>query len=435
MVPPVVSHVYGYQVVSRPRSAPVGRAGPPLEPCHPPFWRRLSVQPKSQARRGVPHQPPGVKSGLESGDSSTEDEGGMPQPRSARAWHVPDAKIQALVEKLQVQEVTPGPVGVPLRSRPVASPCQVNRPLLSRGRLKREKEEATQCSEEEVHSDRDAEAERAAYEAAEMERIKYYFRKPNVSSENSPQEMARCASAPSKPGRSKTARPDAAPRVKVPKLPMSKSEVLLTLNFMDTGDKYTIQVDPDLRVGPGSREQVGVQSLKGIIEEISGIPTQDQVLFCQRCKMGNDRHTLRSYHAHENAEVLVRVQGRRPGFSQACTVKWRQQQQMREQRRDRARAVSASQPKHRVMQCWQSCVVPQNGTFFQYAKRGLEGKLAARFDLQGSGQKADIRTNLFHDPFLSFGDYHTWRPDEGTREWERIRNGPAYNAKLEFEGS
>lgn len=33
------------------------------------------------------------------------------------------------------------------------------------------------------------------------------------------------------------------------------------------GDKYTIQVDPDLRVGPGSREQVGVQSLKGIIEE------------------------------------------------------------------------------------------------------------------------------------------------------------------------
>ena len=45
------------------------------------------------------------------------------------------------------------------------------------------------------------------------------------------------------------------------------------------------------------------------------------------------------------------------------------------------------------------------------------------------------RTNLFHDPFLSFGDYHTWRPDEGTREWERIRNGPAYNAKLEFEGS
>eukprot|EP00913_Durusdinium_trenchii_P001316 g1214.t1 len=376
MVPPVVSHVYGYQVVSRPRSAPVGRAGPPLEPCHPPFWRRLSVQPKSQARRGVPHQPPGVKSGLESGDSSTEDEGGMPQPRSARAWHVPDAKslgfaafraekdplrIQALVEKLQVQEVTPGPVGVPLRSRPVASPCQVNRPLLSRGRLKREKEEATQCSEEEVHSDRDAEAERAAYEAAEMERIKYYFRflaekngsgKPNVSSENSPQEMARCASAPSKPGRSKTARPDAAPRVKVPKLPMSKSEVLLTLNFMDTGALITMP----------------------------------------RRLMGNDRHTLRSYHAHENAEVLVRVQGRRPGFSQACTVKWRQQQQMREQRRDRARAVSASQPKHRVMQCWQSCVVPQNGTFFQYAKRGLEGKLAARFDLQGSGQKADIRT-------------------------------------------
>lgn len=29
-----------------------------------------------EARRGVPHQPPGVKSGLESGDSSTEDEGG-----------------------------------------------------------------------------------------------------------------------------------------------------------------------------------------------------------------------------------------------------------------------------------------------------------------------------------------------------------------------
>lgn len=43
------------------------------------------------------------------------------------------------------------------------------------------------------------------------------------------------------------------------------------------------------------------------------------------------------------------------------------------------------------------------------------------------------RTNLFHDPFLSFGDYHTYRPDEHLQEWERIRTGNAYNTKLEFE--
>lgn len=43
------------------------------------------------------------------------------------------------------------------------------------------------------------------------------------------------------------------------------------------------------------------------------------------------------------------------------------------------------------------------------------------------------RTNLFHDPFLSFGDYHTYRPDEYMQEWERIRTGNAYNTKLEFE--
>lgn len=40
----------------------------------------------------------------------------------------------------------------------------------------------------------------------------------------------------------------------------SPGQVLLTMNFVDTGDKYTVQVDPDLRIG-------GPRSLKSIVED------------------------------------------------------------------------------------------------------------------------------------------------------------------------
>eukprot|EP00439_Symbiodinium_sp_Y106_P005301 s5775_g1.t1 len=99
----------------------------------------------------------------------------------------------------------------------------------------------------------------------------------------------------------------------------------------------------------------------------------------------------------------------------ACTAKWRQQQAIRNNRRDRARACSETNSKHHVMPDWQKCVVPTNGTFFQYARRGIEGK-----------------THLFHDPFASFGDYHTWRPEHGVAEWDRLRSGPAYSHKIDY---
>lgn len=85
-----------------------------------------------------------------------------------------------------------------------------------------------------------------------------------------------------------------------------------------------------------------------------------------------------------------------------------------------------------MMPDWQKCVVPANGTFFQYARRGIEGKLAQCFDLHHVEKTAGIRTHLFHDPFASFGDYHTWRPEHGVAEWDRLRSGPAYSHKIDY---
>eukprot|EP00435_Cladocopium_sp_Y103_P027756 s2832_g6.t2 len=442
-------HLFGYKVATRPFSAPFQRAKCPENVASTPLWRSLPGRKPGQRQGSCSPRlkPLGPEPGRSqegrarsASPASTEAEAedaadpGKPEKRvvSAREWHVSDQQIQRLVERLQTEETPSAPCAA--RLRPVASPSQVNRPLLCCGRLKRPKEPPEATPESSVDTERDQWAARAAredYEAREAERIKYYFRKTESDAMASSQEMARCASAPSRGRRKETQQVAAEAGRK--KLPKSKSEVLVTLNFMDTGDKYTLQVDPDLRIGPCA-ETTG---LKGIIEEITGVPAPNQILFCKRCKMGNDRHTLRSYHAHDNAEVLVRFKPERSKFPQACTVKWRQQQQLRSQRRERAReycvSQQAQQAQHRIQPCWQRCVVPQNGTFFQYAKRGIEGKLAQRFDLHWNGQAADIRTNLFHDPFSSFGDYHTFRPDEHSREWERIRSGPAYTTKLEFE--
>lgn len=438
-------HLFGYKVATRPSSAPFQRAKCPEKVASTPLWRTLPgrkpgqrqgscsprLKPLGHAARGSQESRARSASPASTEAEAPEDatDSADPEKRvvSAREWHVSDQQIQQLVERLQTQEETPSAPCV--RLRPVASPCQVNRPLLCCGRLKRpiaDLPEATPGSSlDSAAAEREQWAARAAredYEAREAERIKYYFRKPKESDAMaSSQEMARCASAPSQ-GRRKEAQ-QVTPEAGRKTLPKSKSEVLVTLNFMDTGDKYTLQVDPDLRIGPCAEDSAG---LKGIIEEITGVPAPNQILFCKRCKMGNDRHTLRSYHAHDNAEVLVRFKPQRSKFPQACTVKWRQQQQLRLQRRERAREYcvsQAQQAQHRIQPCWQRCVVPQNGTFFQYAKRGMEGKLAQRFDLHWNDQAADIRTNLFHDPFASFGDYHTFRPDEHSREWERSQHG------------
>jgi len=297
---------------------------------------------------------------------------------------------------------------------------------------------------------------KAAYEEAERERIRYYFRQaadetPATTPAQSPDArenlpMQRCRSAP-QDQRGGKKRPVAVPTRDVEvkqladKAKAAKEDVRVTLNFVDVGDRYVIQVHPDLPIGAAKQGARGTSSphktLKSLIEDISGVPPSQQTLFCHRSKMGNDRHTLRSYHAH-NEEIIVRFarcKQETPSITHACTAKWRQHQSNRLQRRERARACSETSAKHRVMQDWQSCVVPSNGTFFQYAKRGIEGKLAARFDLHAGGETADIRTNLFHDPFASFGDYHTWRPDQGVTEWDRLRGGLAYSHKIDYVAS
>ncbi|CAJ1331716.1 unnamed protein product [Effrenium voratum] len=357
----------------RPRSAPFGRAPGQRAPLRRP---RRKEKPKAAK--------------VHSADSETDEAECEASPGLVEFIRMEQAGRAS-------QEVPRAASAGPAKPKAAVSPCQVNRPMLSCGRLKRQDREpeaaASAASPASVPAPDSpglsAWEAQEAYEAMEMERIKFYFRKPLAAApcemaRCASKEMARCASVPLKRG----------------KTPAREVEVPVTLNFVETGDKYTIRVDPDLRVGPdrGPDREPG-QCLKGIIEEISGIAASCQTLFCNRCKMSNDRHTLRSYNAHQDVEA----------------------------------ALSASEPKCRVMECWQSCVVPQNGTYFQYAKRGLEGKLAQRFDLQSDGKAADQRTQLFHDPFVSFGDYHTWRPGAGTREWDRIRNGPAYTQKLEFE--
>ncbi|CAJ1416090.1 unnamed protein product [Effrenium voratum] len=355
-------HVFPHQA-QRPRSAPFGRAPGQRAP----LWR----QPRRKEKRK--EKPKAAK--VHSADSETDEAeceaspGGSTPIRSARDWHVPDLKIQQLVESTR-QELPRAASTGPAKPKAAVSPCQVNRPMLSCGRLKRQDREleapeaASPASPASVPAPGSpglsAWEAQEAYEAMEMERIKFYFRKPLAEApcemaRCASKEMARCASVPLKRG----------------KTPAREVEVPVTLNFVETGDKYTIRVDPDLRVGPdrGPDREPG-QCLKGIIEEISGIAASCQTLFCNRCKMSNDRHTLRSYNAHQDVEVLVRFKGCRPGILQASTLKWRQQQAVREQRRQRARALSASEPKCRVMECWQSCVVPQNGTYFQYAPLG-----------------------------------------------------------------
>ncbi|CAE7513872.1 Ank2 [Symbiodinium microadriaticum] len=449
------AQVFSYQVATRPRSAPFRRATRPSSQ-RAALWRTTPTR-----RQRAEKAPKAAISRSANVDSESEEEppethaagqGEKVETRAARSWHIPDLQIRELVKGWEAEAATPEPV-LPRAATASPSASQVNRPLLACARRKRMPETPQRpmtceplVSEEPILDEEAEEKARAEFEDAERQRIKYYFRDAHAATEQQPTvteaELQRCASAPTGPAGAAKKRP-ALPRRNGElkqlerEAKAAKEDTRLTLNFVDTGDRYVVRVDPDLPIGPVPGQTGGDKppSLKEIIEDISGIAPSQQILFCHRAKMGHDKYTLRSYHAHQHAQIYVRfAKGtvETPSILHACTAKWRQQQAIRNNRRDRARACSETNSKHHVMPDWQKCVVPANGTFFQYARRGIEGKLAQCFDLHHVEKTAGIRTHLFHDPFASFGDYHTWRPEHGVAEWDRLRSGPAYSHKIDY---
>eukprot|EP00931_Biecheleriopsis_adriatica_P013049 TRINITY_DN11435_c0_g1_i1.p1 TRINITY_DN11435_c0_g1~~TRINITY_DN11435_c0_g1_i1.p1 ORF type:complete len:562 (-),score=91.66 TRINITY_DN11435_c0_g1_i1:100-1785(-) len=229
--------------------------------------------------------------------------------------------------------------------------------------------------------------------------------------------------------------------------------VEVTVYFLETSDRFSLRVHPDLRIGPDKPPSRAAdnwkpsytESLKAMLEEISGVPMAHMALYCNKNRMGNDRNTLRSYNAHRGpdsqtpAEVQVRlinlqsVKHHAEKISHSCTKKWRQHQVARTQRKERFRNCSRADINKHSMPKWQTCVAPKVGTFFEYANRGIEGPLAEKFDLQTDGEAPPLRTQLFSDPFMRFGDYHTWRPDVGRPEWDAIRSGHTYTQRLQYE--
>ncbi|CAE8654857.1 unnamed protein product [Polarella glacialis] len=213
----------------------------------------------------------------------------------------------------------------------------------------------------------------------------------------------------------------------------------LTVRFVDNSHTILLRLDPDLRIGSDAPPHGQVrpdwkpgwaESLKGVIEEISGIPVSSQVLFCHKCKMGIDRYTLRSYNATLNGtEIQVRLQ-RGISFSregvlpmQSCTLKWQRQQKKRAEFADRQKAISQGDARRHAMPKWQP---PMSSPYFEFARRGTEGVFAY------SEGEPPVRVQLYGDPFMRFADCHTWRPDEGKQEWDRIRNGQTYTQALQF---
>eukprot|EP00930_Biecheleria_cincta_P077770 TRINITY_DN6507_c0_g1_i4.p1 TRINITY_DN6507_c0_g1~~TRINITY_DN6507_c0_g1_i4.p1 ORF type:complete len:565 (+),score=51.54 TRINITY_DN6507_c0_g1_i4:57-1697(+) len=224
----------------------------------------------------------------------------------------------------------------------------------------------------------------------------------------------------------------------------------LHIYFVATSDRFTLRVSPELRIGPDRPSQrrggpdwkpAYKQSLKFMIEEVSGIPICNQVLWYNKMKITHDLYTLRSYNANrDGAEIQVRVRsmpGSKPKpVSHACTKKWRQHHAAKCQRHEQTKNSSRADCNKHSMPKWQTCVAPKGGTYFQYAARGhLEGPLAKAFDLHSTGQPPEVCPHVFGEPFVPFGDYHTWRPDVGTAEWDAIRSGKTYGRALEFESA
>jgi len=344
--------------------------------------------------------------------------------------------------------------------RQITSPSATCRALLGTGRLKRPAEGANEflngeALKPEVEQAEAPETDEAGIrQAQETGRISNYFRKAvEESSANSTLEkqallgmssaqtnwtskqMPRSSSAPSQGATHQ--------RTDRQRNPLD-GLVDVEIYFVQSSNRFTLRVRPDLHIGPdkpSSRKGADWkptydQSLKSMIEDASGIPVAKQMLFCHRCRMGQDRHTIRSYNAHHGGvEIQVRVSStsNRPSVSHACTAKFRQLQAARLQQKERARNCSQQDAAVHSMPKWQSCVAPAVGTYFQYADRGMEGNLARMFDLQHNGDPPEVFVKTMGDPFIKFGDYHTWRPDVGDRRWDAIRASQTYTQPLQFE--
>eukprot|EP00439_Symbiodinium_sp_Y106_P003725 s3361_g1.t1 len=318
------AQVFSYQVTTRPRSAPFKRATRPSSQ-RAALWRTTPAR-RQRAERAPKDAIPrsahvDSESEEEAPDAHAAGQGEKAETRAARSWHIPDLQIRELVKGWEAEAATPEPV-LPRAATASPSASQVNRPLLACSRRKRvpaTPQRPMTCEplvSEEPMLAADEEAEeraRAEFEEAERQRIKYYFRDA-VAAEQQPTvteaELQRCASAPTGKGGTAKKRP-ALPRRNGElkqlerEAKAAKEDTRLTLNFVDTGDRYVVRVDPDLPIGPVPGQTGGDKppSLKEIIEDISGIAPSQQILFCHRAKMGHDKYTLRSYHAHQHAQA------------------------------------------------------------------------------------------------------------------------------------
>lgn len=180
-------------------------------------------------------------------------------------------------------------------------------------------------------------------------------------------------------------------------------------------------------------------SLKGLIEELSGVAPEMQQLFCHGVRLGDsgsgDCETLKDFGVLHGHTVVVRTRRRSasdPGIRTrqqpmlACTAKRREAEESRG-RQERQRVVRAQEGARRsgnsgasakvadrqgcvsVMPKWQP---PSGVNFFGNTHKGL--------DFHGDSRR----------PVHMFGDYHTWRPDEDDAAMMRIRARPAYTCPV-----
>mmetsp|Transcript_13036 Transcript_13036/g.46354 ORF Transcript_13036/g.46354 Transcript_13036/m.46354 type:complete len:497 (-) Transcript_13036:71-1561(-) len=212
------------------------------------------------------------------------------------------------------------------------------------------------------------------------------------------------------------------------------------LYFHEMSDAATVRVDPDLHLGPdtsasgiiestssdfgASRTPLWKSSLKGLIQDLSGITVEKQRLFCNKSRVEGDDQTLRDCGIAHGSTVRIRAKKdlscmARDKVTLACTAKrqerdkhWEQQERHRRQHVQKDGGNRRVGDGAVVMPQWQPS---SHLNYFGPTHKGL--------DFHGDSRA----------PVHMFGDYHTWRPVENDRNFARVRQTSAYTTPIEYE--
>merc|ERR1712039_1048055 len=104
------------------------------------------------------------------------------------------------------------------------------------------------------------------------------------------------------------------------------------LAFHDNSDRVAILIHPDARMGPlaGSKNESDKSTLKGLIDQLTGIAVPNQRLMCRGFEIGNDNMTLRKLGVSHGSKVTVHerkhVKRDQVEVVLACTAKLLQKQ-------------------------------------------------------------------------------------------------------------